>query len=900
MPRTPSLVRFINGMLEMGWLFILVGVPIFFNVRDYRVFEPDKIVLLRNVVLFMAVLFLIKAVYLAPLYVARWSDTSESPETRTFAVALTTALKRRPIVIAAFVFAFIYVIASIHSILPTISFWGSYDRMEGAYTYLSYITLFLIVQSHLRTWRQLERLVTAIIFASVPVAAYSWLQHFNADPLIWASNGQTTQRTPSTMGNPIFLAAYLLMTVPFTLHRLTQQTLQLLKMPAGQTTSTDQLWAAISVVGYVAALGLQLGAIGFSGSRGPALGLLAALIVFGLAVAIRRRITWLLRSTAVVAVLLVLVFGATNTVFKSGDTPGSGWTRFLHLLPSESGSSEVRSLLWKSSLSLVKEHPILGCGPEDLIFCWYPHYPAELRQVELANAAPDRSHDEEIDIILTSGILGEIAYLALLGISAWIFMRLVRRSTSLASVTFSAALLAAFLGHIVEGVTGIAFSATLMMLWIVMAIGTALDAGNAGDAAASYSGIVAADSTETPDNQDRERVSSARPKAADSSSSKSSRRVRDQRQRDQQSRQTARRGVERGAQYSAGATLSRLSGLSTALIAIFAVMVIALSGVAVALGISNIQLIQADADYRLAQNYEIAAGQLVGQSGQLQQTMLTYQAAIASYQDALNTVPSWIDPPPQDTYYLFLGKTLLEYADALRKDTTGTVTTQQVTGVLQQALQVFQQAAKANPLNPDHPRNIAKLYNFWGSTVFRTTDVSKLVLADGYFAQASALAPHNSDILDEWAVLDMSIGNFDAKQAKQRYDEALNHLQAAQALFPESGAVYRDLGTAYARYSQFASDAKQPPEALRYARLQEQAWITALKYAAPQYQQIYPRLAQLYFTTLHNPCSAGTYAALAIQEIHTGSLADPDGSLAPALQNMVTAATQHGCPATAP
>ena len=101
------------------------------------------------------------------------------------------------------------------------------------------------------------------------------------------------------------------------------------------------------------------------------------------------------------------------------------------------------------------------------------------------------------------------------------------------------------------------------------------------------------------------------------------------------------------------------------------VVSLGLSILALALGVANIQLIQADADYRLAQQEETGAGQLVGQSGQLQQIVLNYDAAVASYHDALNTVPSWIDLSPQDTYYLFLGKTLLEYADALRKDTSG-------------------------------------------------------------------------------------------------------------------------------------------------------------------------------------------------------------------------------------
>src|SRR5437879_1150769 len=85
MPRSSPLVRIIDGLLELAWLFVIVGDPVFFNVRDYRVFEPDKIVLLRDTVLVMVALILIKAVYIAPYYLARWSSQDEGKASSTFA-----------------------------------------------------------------------------------------------------------------------------------------------------------------------------------------------------------------------------------------------------------------------------------------------------------------------------------------------------------------------------------------------------------------------------------------------------------------------------------------------------------------------------------------------------------------------------------------------------------------------------------------------------------------------------------------------------------------------------------------------------------------------------------------------------------------------------------------------
>ncbi|MBI5830529.1 MAG: hypothetical protein HZB20_13550, partial [Chloroflexi bacterium] len=48
-----KLSRFCDGVLEAGWLAALVLAPLFFNTFSDRVFEPDKISLVRSVALVM-------------------------------------------------------------------------------------------------------------------------------------------------------------------------------------------------------------------------------------------------------------------------------------------------------------------------------------------------------------------------------------------------------------------------------------------------------------------------------------------------------------------------------------------------------------------------------------------------------------------------------------------------------------------------------------------------------------------------------------------------------------------------------------------------------------------------------------------------------------------------------
>src|SRR5437763_4188331 len=71
-------VRALDYVTESCWLLALVAVPIFFDTMTVRIFEPDKIVLFRNIVLVMVLATLVRAILTAPAAMAR-APTSTSP-----------------------------------------------------------------------------------------------------------------------------------------------------------------------------------------------------------------------------------------------------------------------------------------------------------------------------------------------------------------------------------------------------------------------------------------------------------------------------------------------------------------------------------------------------------------------------------------------------------------------------------------------------------------------------------------------------------------------------------------------------------------------------------------------------------------------------------------------------
>lgn len=131
---------------------------------------------------------------------------------RSWREALETSL-----VVPALAYAAVHVIATIGSVFPEASLYGGYVRQQGTLTVFAYIGLFFILAFNLRRREQLNRLITVILLSSVPAALYGIVQKLGIDPLPWM--GDVEFRVASTMGNAIFIAAYLIMILPLTGYR---------------------------------------------------------------------------------------------------------------------------------------------------------------------------------------------------------------------------------------------------------------------------------------------------------------------------------------------------------------------------------------------------------------------------------------------------------------------------------------------------------------------------------------------------------------------------------------------------------------------------------------------------------------------------------------------------------
>ena len=799
---------FCDRVIEAGWLAAAVTVPLFFNVFSSRVFEPDKLTLLRSIVLVMAAAWLIRVLI--------------GPRTQGF--SFSRLLRASPLALPVCLFAAVYIVATAASVAPRTSFWGSYVRLQGLVTNLSYLTLFFLVAYNLRTREQLNRLITVVLVTSIPISLYGIIQHYKLDPLPWG--GDVTFRVTSTMGNAIFLAAYLIMVVPLTLVRLVQAV-----SGASKSPPANQVRDWLLVAAYGAALGLQLATIVLTKSRGPWIGLGLGLAVLGL--------LWLMRTgrrrlaagvLAVFAVLLALTLAINipNSPLEPVKKANAYLERVGTIMDMQAGTNRVRTLIWfgdsvgKGAAGLIMAEPrrtLLGYGPESMYVAYNPFYPPELANLEARNATPDRSHNDLLDYLVITGFLGLFTYFLVIVRAFSLGLQQLWKAPSLAQQGLVVGILGAITAHIVESLVGIAIASSLTYTWLLLGClaSAAMLPGQATAPAVAPAQSATAENTRAR----RRRVRKAQTK--------------------RETPVIAARPWSKNAGFyllvaycaiTAIGTAMTLSGLTARdpdpvafvaggygwlLVGIFiaslwvrrtqeprgrvtgqALLVAGAIGVVAILLPIKLFLGGVIADIHFKKGQSLAAAQ-------------RFDQAVGPYLEALQ----W--DPDQDYYLLFLGQAYLELARASREDKAPrridgmndllsfrdrSVAQLGRENLFQAAVVTLKRAQELSPLNTDHSANLGRLYRLWGEL---STDPSvrrdRWTQSVEFYRGATTLSPNAAHLKAEWGLIYYFLGDFQEAQKQYREAQRLDRLYSPSYAY--LGDLHRAMGNEDAAVQSF-------------------------------------------------------------------------------------------------
>jgi len=406
-------------LLELNYLAVIFFIPLWFAYLfpTYGIFEFNKIIIFRILVCLFLGLTLLKIIFC--------SQTLLLNSQRVFLNPLAF-FKKYFLVPALFLFGL--GITLFFSIDLNQSFWGSFNRQQGWLSFLYYFLWFILLVFNILTINnqlvfsnRLKRLksaqqpnletqviannstkkimgdtlesrvrrliITATISGSI-VAVYGILQSLGIDFLNWAEPAFLTKRIFSTLGQPNFLASYLLLIIPLSVY-LAYSSQNFLKKFLYFLGGASQLLALFLTGSRAAVLAFFLGFILF----------LVYLLIFKIG-----RLKKRLISLGLGLFILISVLGGAISLSPE---------RFRNIFDFQAGSVALRSFFYQAAAQAILEKPVFGYGLENSGEVLIRYYEPSWGIYNKVGASTDRVHNLVLDIILTSGFWGLLCFIAL-------------------------------------------------------------------------------------------------------------------------------------------------------------------------------------------------------------------------------------------------------------------------------------------------------------------------------------------------------------------------------------------------------------------------------------------------------------------------------------------------------
>lgn len=366
------------------------------------------------------------------------------------------------------------VISTALSPVPAASLWGrdSTDLGYELYSFLSLLVVFIAIAVRMRTEHQARRLMFALVGAGTIAAIYGIAQRFGWDGL---GPGEHADRVIGTLGNSIHLGSFLLMTAMITT-----------TVTINEQRNGKYGWL---IVGGLA-LGAQLAALWFTGSRGPWIGYTVSVVAFVMIgfLWLDRRL--LVRGMGLIAsgVLVAMVIGLAPVPESDGRTTRDFSDLGSIFDDSTTGSIGGRGPIWQSALELTRSRisapgesgaltaarSLTGYGPE-MFFYAYPHGV----EIEPTGTIAQNTHNYPLQLLLELGLFGFATFISAALLIVYAAARLLRTANRAGkhgmwfSVTI-VGLLAMLVGRGTEQMVGVARVGDLLPFWALMALTIAI------------------------------------------------------------------------------------------------------------------------------------------------------------------------------------------------------------------------------------------------------------------------------------------------------------------------------------------------------------------------------------------------------------------------------------------
>ena len=290
------------------------------------------------------------------------------------------------------------IISTFASIDKYTSIFGFPSRLNGGLLSLfAYIIIFACAIVNLSKI-DAKKILMTIVVSALAVSLWGIPGHFDKDPSCLILSGQLTSgcwqkefnpqsRIFSTLGQPNWLASYLVLVLPISLALVIYHKADLQKIFFA-ITSVIIFWAIILTNSRSGLLGLGIAIVGL-------------LLLLGKDI-ISKNLKFLL-PTAIALTIIVVIFRTgilertEETLNKAGslENPTTQLPNYPTIqLPIPTDSSQIRLIVWKGTIDIFKKWPIFGTGPETFVSSYYFVRPLAHNQTSEWEFYYNKAHNE--------------------------------------------------------------------------------------------------------------------------------------------------------------------------------------------------------------------------------------------------------------------------------------------------------------------------------------------------------------------------------------------------------------------------------------------------------------------------------------------------------------------------
>lgn len=460
-PKASFFSHFCEWLIVSTLQLIVVFVPLFFLVKNEEVFEFNKMLFTYACTVIIATAWLCKSIF-----------------DKKFRIQKT------PLDWFIVLFFLSQLISTALSLHPRTSIFGYYTRFHGGLlSIVTYITLFYATATFVKK-KNLNGFLIFTFIGAFLATAYAFPEHFGHSPSCllltntWDANcwvQDVQSRVFGTFGQPNWLAAFIVLLLP-----LSWSMVYLFPQQKGKK------WWLLGTIS-LGLTGLMFATLLFTKSRSGILGFVASVLVYGIIVAVRfltKKSTqksskvWL-GGTLLLIFLVAMIFGTPFTpsaqqLFqsKTSSTQASN-TEQPTVDRLESGgtdSGEIRQIVWKGALNVWKRYPFFGSGVETFAYSYYRDRPMEHNLVSEWDFLYNKAHNELLNFLATTGIVGLITYLLLQAVVCWFLFKEALFHESKQVSALSTAVLAGLIALHISNFFGFSTVMITILMYVLPAI----------------------------------------------------------------------------------------------------------------------------------------------------------------------------------------------------------------------------------------------------------------------------------------------------------------------------------------------------------------------------------------------------------------------------------------------